>query len=375
MEIISDLTLPLKYRNPVVTIGNFDGVHIGHQKIFKQVVDKAAEIGGTPIAITFNPHPVRVLAPERGLKMLNTVEDKRELIARMGIKVLICIGFTREFAHTEPDDFIRGILVEKLAARWVIVGHSYSFGKGKKGTTAMLRARGREYGFKVNVVRYAMVNDDVVSSSRIRSLVLRGRVCEASRMLGRAYHIGGTVVKGAGRGGPLLHTPTANLSTPNELIPKEGVYAVRVSLKDGNKLRVTRNELKDNERGLSLFTNSRWLSHGRSRRGVPEKSKTSWGAMGTVPGGSEDSSLVTVYDGVANIGRNPTFEDGKMSYEVHIFDFDRNIVGEELRLHFIDRIRDEKKFSGVKELEEYIRRDIAKAKEILSRRNDPLFLG
>ena len=326
MEVISDLSAEFNYRNPVVTIGNFDGVHTGHRKIFRQVVEKAREIGGTPIAITFNPHPVRVLAPERGLKMLNTVDDKREFIARMGIKVLVCIRFDREFAHTEPDEFIKNVLVGRIGAKWVIVGHSYSFGKGKKGTTAMLRARGAKYGFKVRVVRYATVNDDVVSSSRIRSLLLRGRVCEASRMLGRAYHINGTVIKGAGRGGPLLHTPTANLVTANELIPKEGVYAVRVS-----------------------FPPHHPLGKGGSRGGE-------------------------VFDGVANIGKNPTFDDTKMNYEVHIFDFNRNVLGEQLRLHFIDRIRDERKFSGIKELEEYIHRDIEKAKEILSRRKDPLFL-
>lgn len=343
MEIIKDLTAPLRFKNPVVTIGNFDGVHIGHQKIFKQVVDKAGEMNGTPIAITFNPHPVRVLAPERGLKMLNAIGDKRELIARMGIKVLICISFDREFAHTGPDDFIRKILVEKLGAQWVIVGHSYSFGKGKKGTTAMLRARGRKYGFKVNVVRYATVDDDVVSSSRIRSLVLRGRVCEASRMLGRAYHIEGTVIKGAGRGGPLLHTPTANISTPNELIPKEGVYAVRISF--GERLEAM----------------------GYGQRTGYEKGIS---PLAYCP----SSPACGVYDGVANIGKNPTFENNRMSYEVHIFDFSRNIVGERLRLHFIDRIRDEKKFSGIKELEESIHRDIEKAKDILSKRRDPLFL-
>lgn len=314
MDIINDLTGKFNYPNPIVTIGNFDGVHTGHQKIFKKVVEKAREINGTPIAITFNPHPVRALAPERGLKMINTVEDKRELIKRMGIKALVCINFDRNFAHTEPDDFIKKVLVDKIGAKWVIVGHSYSFGRGKKGTTAMLRTKGRKYGFKVNVVRYAKVHDDVVSSSRIRSLVLRGRVCEASRMLGRAYHIEGVVIKGAGRGGDILHTPTANLSVFNELIPKEGVYAVRVSFKS------------------------------------------------------------LIYEGAANIGKNPTFDGAKMNYEVHIFDFDKNIVGEYLRIHFIDRIREERKFSSVKELEECIHADIEKAKAILNKRKDPLFI-
>ncbi|MBI3592356.1 MAG: bifunctional riboflavin kinase/FAD synthetase [Nitrospirae bacterium] len=321
MEIIRDLRSKLDYPNPVVTIGNFDGVHLGHQKIFREVVERAREINGTPIAITFTPHPVRVLAPERGLKMINTSEDKRKLIALMGIKALICINFDREFARTDPEDFIRDILVNKLGAKWVIVGHNYAFGKGKKGTTALLRRRGEKYGFRVSVVRYAKVYDDIVSSSRIRSLILRGRVCEASRMLGRAYHIDGNVIKGAGRGGRLLHTPTANIITSNELVPKEGVYAARVSI--GNK------------------------------QGEPD---------------------FEVYDGAANIGKNPTFDNNKISYEVHIFNFSSNLLGEKLRIHFIDRVRDEKRFSSPQELEEHIKRDIEKIKQILSKRKDTLYL-
>lgn len=314
MEIIRELNNKLDYPNPVVTIGNFDGVHIGHQKIFKKVVEKAKEINGTPMAITFNPHPIRILAPERGLKIITTFEDKVRLISGNGIKVLICISFSKEFAKTDPDDFIKSILIDKIGAKWVIVGHNYAFGKGKKGTTALLRNRGRRYGFGVSVVRYAKVYDDIVSSSRIRSLLLRGRVCEASKMLGRAYHIEGTVIRGAGRGKSLLHTPTANITTPNELVPKEGVYAVRVSI------------------------------------------------------------AYEIYDGVANIGKNPTFGDVPMSYEVHIFDFNKNLLGERIKIHFIDRIRDEKKFSGISELEEHIKKDIEKAKQILSKRNDPLYL-
>ena len=178
----------------------------------------------------------------------------------------------------------------------------------------LLRRRGRRYGFGVSVVRYAKVYGDIVSSSRVRSLILRGRVCETSRMLGRLYHIEGTVIKGAGRGASLMNIPTANIAATNELIPKEGVYAVRVSFDDN------------------------------------------------------------VHNGVANIGSNPTFDGNKMSYEVHIFDFNRNILGEKLRIHFIDRIRDEKKFLGFKELEEQIKKDIEKARFIISKRDDPLYL-
>jgi riboflavin kinase/FMN adenylyltransferase len=330
MRIIRELPNRLDCPNPVVTIGNFDGVHIGHQKIFRRVVEKAKAIHGTPMAITFDPHPVRVLAPERGLKILTTFEDKANLISSAGIKVLICIGFSKEFAKTDPDEFIRDMLGNKLGVKWVTVGHNYAFGKGKKGTTSLLRRRGKKYGFGVSVVRYAKVYDDIVSSSRVRSLLLRGRVCEASKMLGRAYHIEGTVIKGAGRGTSLLHTPTANITTPNELVPKEGVYAVRVSI-DGQ---------------------------GSSRRPMGVKGQ--------------------VYNGVANIGKNPTFAttfgNMPMSYEVHIFDFNQNLLGEKIKIHFIDRIRDEKKFSGIGELEEQIKKDIQKAREILSKREDLLYL-
>lgn len=334
MRIIRELPNRLDYPNPVVTIGNFDGVHIGHQKIFRRVVEKAKEIHGTPMAITFDPHPVRVLTPERGLKILTTFEDKAKLIASAGIKVLICIGFSKEFAKTDPDEFIKDILGNKLGVKWVTVGHNYTFGRGKKGTTSLLRRRGKKYGFGVSVVRYAKVCDNIVSSSRIRSLLLRGRVCEASKMLGRAYHIEGTVIKGAGRGSSLLHTPTANITTPNELVPKEGVYAVKVSI--GN-----RQEEIDNVKTIA-------------HRPSP--------------------IAYEIYDGVANIGKNPTFGNMPMSYEVHIFDFNQNLLGEKIKIHFIDRIRDEKKFSGIGELEEQIKKDIQKAREILSKRKDILYL-
>ncbi len=324
MDIIEELNRP-NYPNPVVTIGNFDGVHLGHQKIFKRVVEKAEEIKGTPIAITFQPHPVRVISPERGLKMITNYEDKIGLISQTGIKVLICINFSKEFAHTNPDDFIKNVLVDKLGIKWIVVGHNYAFGKGKKGTPALLRRRGKKYGFGLNVVRYAKVYGDIVSSSRIRSLILRGRVCEASRMLGRAYHIDGNVIKGTGRGSTILNIPTANISALNELIPKEGVYAVRVSFKE---------------------------------------QKTNKG----------EDILPVVYDGVMNIGKNPTFGDVSMSYEVHIFDFDKNILGERIRIHFIDRIREEKRFSNISMLEDNIRKDMEKAREILYKRRDLLYL-
>jgi riboflavin kinase/FMN adenylyltransferase len=314
MEIIKGLPEHLSCQSPVVTIGNFDGVHIGHQKIFRAVVDKAAELKGTPVAMTFDPHPVRVLSPERGLKLITSTADKARLISNTGIKYLISVEFNRDFAHTDAEDFIREILVGRLRVKWVVIGHNYTFGRGKKGNAKLLRRRGRKYGFGVSVVRYAKVGGEIVSSSRVRQSVTAGKVGETASMLGRAYHIDGLVIKGAGRGTSLLNTPTANLATENELMPKEGVYAVRVSL-DGH-----------------------------------------------------------TYDGVANLGRNPTFKEGKMSYEVHIFNFHRNLLDHGLRLHFIKRIRDEKKFSCIEDLYDHIKIDIDTAKEILRKRKTTIFI-
>lgn len=306
MEIIRGLeNLKKSYPNIVLTIGNFDGVHIGHRKIFLSVVERAKEISGTPVAITFEPHPIKVIAPERGIRILTPFEEKARLIEASGIEVLLCIAFNSEFSNLPPDNFIEDMLVRKLHVKEVIVGHNYAFGKGKKGTTELLRRRGKRYGFGVKVVRNAKIYGDVVSSSRIRSLIYKGRVCEAAMFLGRPYTIEGIVVKGAGRGGKLLNTPTANITTPDELVPKEGVYAVKVTF-DGDE-----------------------------------------------------------YEGVANIGRNPTFGGSRMSYEVHIFDFSGDLLGKNLRIHFIDRIRDEQRFSDVKTLETQIKKDIEKAKAIL----------
>lgn len=312
MIIIRGLeNLKEKYKNVVLTIGNFDGVHIGHQKIFKRAVERSRAIGGTAMAITFDPHPMKVVAPERGVKVLSSFHEKARLMEFYGIEVILCMNFDRDFANMKPDDFIREVIVGKVEAIEVIVGHNYAFGKGKKGNTGLLRRRSRKYGFSFMVIRNARIYGDVVSSSRIRSLLSRGRVCEASRFLGRPYIVEGTVVRGTGRGGRLLDIPTANIATSNELVPKEGVYAVKV-----------------------------WIEG-------------------------------KILDGVANIGRNPTFGENRVSYEVHIFDFSKDIVGKKIKVYFIDHIRDEKRFHYIEALREKILGDIERAKEILKTKKYP----
>lgn len=300
-----------KKKDVVLTIGNFDGVHIGHRKIFRAVVERAKAMNGTSVAITFDPHPVRVLSPESGLRLITPFNEKIRLMEFYAIDIVVCIHFDRDFSNKKADDFIKNIIVDRIGAREVIVGHNYAFGKGKKGTTDILRRRGKKYGFNVMVVRNTRLFGSVVSSSRVRSLLSRGRVCEASWLLGRPYMIEGKVVRGVGRGARMLGTPTANIMPLNELIPKEGVYAVKV-----------------------------------------------------VFGGA-------TLDGVANIGRNPTFGGDQMSYEVHIFDFSKDILGKDIRLYFIDRIRDEKTFPDIEALHVSIMGDIERAKNILKTKRYP----
>ncbi|MEW6585553.1 MAG: bifunctional riboflavin kinase/FAD synthetase [Nitrospirota bacterium] len=313
MEIIKGIeNLTDPYPNTVLTIGNFDGVHLGHRKILSLVLSEAQRIKGTSMVMTFDPHPMKVLAPERNVPLLVTFEEKCRLIEKTGIEVLLCMPFTKDFANMLPDDFIKNILVDRINSKVVIVGSQYKFGRSKKGSIDLLRRRGRKYGFSVHAVRHAKLQGHIVSSSTIRALLMKGAVAEVSKFLGRAYSIKGTVVRGKGRGQEILHIPTANITTPVEIAPKEGVYAVRIR------------------------------RHGR------------------------------VYDGVANIGRNPTFGDSDVSYEVHIFDFSGDILGEDLRVFFIDRIRSERTFPGSESLEKQIREDIARAREILKRAHPDL---
>jgi riboflavin kinase / FMN adenylyltransferase len=313
MEIIKDIySLKKSYPNTVLTIGNYDGVHLGHQKILSMVGKKAEEIGGTSVVMTFDPHPVKVIAPEKNVKLLTTPEEKARIIAKMGIDVLLFITFTKEFSQIAPDEFISEILVKKLNIKEVIVGANYSFGKSKRGNIELLRKRGKEFGFHATAVQDVMLHGNIVSSSSIRSLLLKGAVQDVITYLGRAYSILGNVIKGKGRGKSILNIPTANITSPVEIAPKEGVYAVRVGYKG------------------------------------------------------------SIYDGVANIGKNPTFGNAEVSYEVHLFGFSGDLTGESLRIYFIDRIRNERTFPDVATLEKQIREDMDIAGKILIAKNTKL---
>lgn len=315
MEILRGLgEVTEKHRGAALTIGNFDGVHVGHQKIIRNVAAMAAERGVPSLAITFDPHPLSVLKPERCPRLLTPLEEKARLLLSYGIDMVLFVDFSREFANLRPDEFIKDVLVDRLGAKAVVVGHKYAFGKGKRGSTELLRRRGRKYGFKVKVVRNAKMFGKTVSSSRIRTIVSNGKVAKAARLLGRPYAVEGKVVKGAGRGARLLDAPTANIATRCEVIPKDGVYAVRAAL--------------------------------------------------------DDRSFGRIYDGVANIGMNPTFHGAERTLEVHIFGYRGDLGGKTVRVGFIERLREERAYPSADALREQIARDMENAKEVLARNRD-----
>lgn len=299
---------------PVVTLGNFDGVHIGHQAIFKRVKERAKEIGGTSVVYTFDPHPLKILAPEQSPNLLCTFKKKMELIAAYGIEMTVLADFTRAFAAMHPRDFASKIM-NGLSMDTVVVGHDYSFGQHKAGGIDYLKKMGAELGFRVEVVEPVSVSGMRVSSSLVRSLIGSGDVAEAAKLLNRSYSIAGRVVSGYKRG-KAIGFPTANLDTPYEVIPAVGVYAVFVCVR----------------------------------------------------------SCKAPLDGVVNIGYNPTFNRDDFIVETHLFDCKDDIYGQEIEVYFVERLRDERRFDSVEELQEQIRADIGKAKSILvqTRKNGAL---
>jgi riboflavin kinase/FMN adenylyltransferase len=297
--------IPDRLNEPFVTIGNFDGVHLGHRFIFERLVEEARREGRPAVAISFDPHPKMVLHPEkRPFYLITSPEEKIRLIAGLGVDAFILIPFSLEYARTTAAEFVRDILCERLRIRRILIGHDYTFGRGKEGNEAFLIEAGHRCGFEVEVMNAICVGDTVVSSTKIREALLAGEVRFAATLLGRPYNLSGLVIHGNDRG-VRLGFPTANIAPDKELVPARGVYAVRV-LRAGKR-----------------------------------------------------------YDGVLNIGFNPTFDDQKRSIEVYIFDFDENIYGESIEVLFVERLRDEVRFDSPEKLIAQVNRDIEQAREIL----------
>jgi riboflavin kinase/FMN adenylyltransferase len=297
------------FKHAVITIGNFDGVHIGHQALFYEVIERAHGMDGTSIAITFEPHPLRVLNKSASPPLITMFEQKVELIERSGIDALISIPFTLEFAAISARSFVEDLLVRKIGMKAIVVGEDYAFGKNREGGIDLLNSLASGLGYEVIVtgmIRTLQGTLERISSTAIRELVQAGDMQQACRMLGRNFQIRGTVVAGRDRGGKLLGFPTANLKWEDELCPRAGIYAVTVE------------------------------SEGR------------------------------LLQGVANIGYSPTFDDRQFTVEVHILDFKESIYGHRIRVNFIKRIRDEIRFSSLAALRDQIAEDTETARRLLA---------
>ncbi|UCF72367.1 MAG: bifunctional riboflavin kinase/FAD synthetase [Deltaproteobacteria bacterium] len=301
--------LPEDIKNPVVTIGNFDGVHWAHQAIFKKVIERAKDLNGASVVITFEPHPIKVMSPNKAKPLITLLEQKRELVLNQGIDIFLLIRFTLEFAAISASDFVKGILVDKLGIKEIVVGYDYTFGNNREGNINLLKEMGQQFNFKVHEVGPIYLGKSLVSSTSIRNLIMEGKVSEARQLLGRDYQIRGEVIKGRNRGGALLGYPTANVRVEDELIPKQGVYVVTVDV--GGK----------------------------------------------------------IYQGLTNIGYNPTFKGKTLSVEAHIFDFSADILKQKIRINFLSRFRDEITFASIKDLSQQISRDVRQAREFFQKKN------
>ncbi|MBW2475693.1 MAG: bifunctional riboflavin kinase/FAD synthetase [Deltaproteobacteria bacterium] len=306
MQIIRKLnSLNLDPRRTVLTIGNFDGVHLGHREIFRRVVRKARETGTLSAVLTFEPHPLRLLAPERAPLRINTPEEKVRLLKASCIDLLVVLPFTLELADMPAEDFVRDILVQRLNICQLVVGYDYAFGRNREGDIEFLKEQGIRQGFELEILEPISDGQQVYSSTRIRNLLSAGAVADVIKLLGRNFTLDGQVVHGRGLGTE-LGFPTANLSTAKELLPGTGVYAVKV----------------------------KWCDQ--------------------------------LYDGVVNIGHRPTFSGTEKTLEIHLIDFHADLYGEHLRIYFVDRMRDERQFPRAEDLQDAVKRDINQARQLLA---------
>lgn len=305
MNVICDLEkLEKPLVNPVLTIGNFDGVHKGHVFLFDKVKERAQALQGQSAVMTFEPHPIRVMKPGNGPPLITPLKEKLDLISKSGMDVIFCIPFTREFAAISARNFVEDILLKKIGIKELVVGYDYTFGHERRGDIFLLGEMGEKLGFKIHIIEPVYIDRRLVSSTSIRKLVREGDFSLAEAFLGRHYQICGVVIKGENRGGRLLGFPTANLKAVDELIPRMGVYAVTLHVEEGT------------------------------------------------------------YNGVTNIGTNPTFGEHVLSIETHLLDFSGDLLGKTIRINFLQRLRDEKTFDTLKDLSDQIAEDIRVAKAL-----------
>ena len=287
-------------RGGVLTIGNFDGVHLGHQEMLRRIVERARALDAPSVVLTFDPHPTRVLHPRRAPRLIQTLRQREEAIAELGVDALVVVPFTREFAAMPAEEFVRDLLGRGIGAREVHVGSAFAFGCGKRGNVSLLARLGEEAGIRVEALDVVVDGTEAVSSTRVRNVIEAGEVGEARRLLGRPFAMDGVIAKGD-RMGRKIGFPTINLRSENELYPRDGVYVTKVLLR----------------------------------------------------------SFERTFTCVTNIGRRPTvYEDYARTVESYILDFTSDVYGEPIRLSFFERLRDERVFPSMLELTAQIRRDV-----------------
>jgi riboflavin kinase/FMN adenylyltransferase len=299
MKVIRGIENFEKFKNPVVTLGTYDGVHLGHQQLLNKMKKIAEDLDGKTMVITFWPHPRYVLKKDEDkLQLLTTLDDKALLLEHFGIDYLLILNFTKEFSRQNPNEFIKNLMVDTVDAKSIVIGYDHRFGKDRSGSNDFLKEESNNHGFDVHRVDEFNVNDISVSSTKIRQLMDNNQIEEANILLGYEFFIQGKVVKGLGLG-KKLEFPTANVEVndPNKHIPSDGIYVVQVEV-EGKK-----------------------------------------------------------YFGMLNSGYNPTIEGKGRSIEVHIFDFGKDIYGKNVRISFLHRLRDEMKFNNTGELTKQMYRD------------------
>jgi len=306
MEILRSIPELERLRGPLfLAIGVFDGVHRGHQAVISTSADHAAASNGTPVVVTFDPHPEKVLRPQAAPHLLSATEHKIALIRALGVEHLLIITFDKQFAATEPEDFVRKLVIHSKPLREICVGHEWSFGKNRRGNLDLLKKLGAKFNFDVVGIPPVKINGAVVSSTAIRQAIEKGDLAKAAEMLGREYTILGTVTRGDNLG-KKIGFPTANLSAHSEQFPPNGVYVAEARI-DGE-----------------------------------------------------------LYRGVINLGIRPTVSIGKSErvLEIHLFDFNRDIYGHDVEVRFLKFLRSEKKFQDLDTLVQQIRQDVEQARQL-----------
>lgn len=295
-------------RRAVISVGNFDGLHLGHQKILRQVIEFARSQQSIAGVITFDPHPLKVLRPGQAPPLVETLSQRIERFSAMGLEAALVLRFDRALAALSPEEFVRGVLVEELKTEAVLVGQNFRFGHRQQGNVDTLTELGRRFDFSVHIVEPVAIDGEYVSSTAVRNAVTEGRVAHAARLLGRPFALTGEIVKGAGRGSTVLF-PTLNLAPEQELLPKVGVYVTETRVE------------------------------GR------------------------------LYRSATNVGFRPTFDGTLLGVESHLFDFSHELTKGRLEVRFWERLRDEKKFSGPAELRTQIAVDLRETRDYFRRRD------